>query len=173
MIVCSGIVFMLFFFFLNRKYQYHGQKIPVSCKHLLSTCPMWAEITHRAASTASSSTSPGEGEHSLSPTFKCVFSICSIFCFPFYDIHEQTSIDIDQFKSGHFMYCPLQYTWMHIFIDEVQLELIGTVSNTLYWLISTRCVCTRPTATGKYNSVRWSLCTALMWATFTSDWCIS
>nr|XP_046246676.1 RNA polymerase II elongation factor ELL isoform X2 [Scatophagus argus] len=41
------------------KFLYHGQKIPVNCKRLLSTCQMWAETTPRAASTASSNTSPG------------------------------------------------------------------------------------------------------------------
>ncbi|KAM4738852.1 RNA polymerase II elongation factor ELL isoform 1-T1 [Anableps anableps] len=40
------------------RFQYHGQKPPASCKRLLLTCRMWAEITPRAASTASSSTSP-------------------------------------------------------------------------------------------------------------------
>lgn len=49
-------------FVFDRGSQYHGQKIPMNCKHLLSTYQMWAEITHRGASTASSSTSPGESK---------------------------------------------------------------------------------------------------------------
>lgn len=46
----------------DREFRYHGQKIPMNCKPLASTSPMWAETTHRGASTASSSTSPGEGK---------------------------------------------------------------------------------------------------------------
>lgn len=60
---CISRMFSFFFFCLYRKFQYHGQKIPASSKRLLSTCRMWAEITPSAASTASSSTSPGESKH--------------------------------------------------------------------------------------------------------------
>lgn len=66
---------MLFLFVFNRKFQYHVQKIPVNCRHLLSTCQMWAEITPRAASTASSSTSPGESKHLISLTFTILLFI--------------------------------------------------------------------------------------------------
>lgn len=47
-----------------RKSQYRGRRIPMSCERLPSTCLTWGGITPRAASTASSSSSPGEpGRH--------------------------------------------------------------------------------------------------------------
>jgi len=47
-----------------RKSQYRGRRIPMSCERLPSTCLTWEGITPRAASTASSSSSPGEpGRH--------------------------------------------------------------------------------------------------------------
>lgn len=42
----------------------------MNCKHLASTCPMWVETTRRGASTASSSTSPGERKlHAANSSF--------------------------------------------------------------------------------------------------------
>lgn len=86
---------MFFLFVFNRKSQYPAQKIPVNCSRLRSTCRMWAEITRRAASTASSSTSRGESKtltrspfHSarlrqmLNWFFSCTFQClqCQLLC---------------------------------------------------------------------------------------------
>ena len=51
---------------LYRKSQYRDRKIQASCGRLLSTCLTWGGTTPRAASTASSSSPPGES--SLGPT---------------------------------------------------------------------------------------------------------
>ena len=62
---------------VNRKSPSLARTVPVSCAHSRFTCPTWAGTTLRAASTASSSTLPGET--SAPPLIHALFTVSLSF----------------------------------------------------------------------------------------------